>query len=93
MFVIFRFPKENTRRQLWIKAVRRKDWEPTQYSRICSEHFRDIDMDRTSLSCVRVRDDAVPCIFSSFPSYMQKVSYLVSVFSVSGIYLFARMWC
>ena len=39
---------------------------------VCSENFRAEDMDCTSLSCVRVRDGAVPIIFKSFPSYLQK---------------------
>ncbi|XP_049863173.1 THAP domain-containing protein 6-like isoform X8 [Schistocerca gregaria] len=65
------FPKDSARKSLWIKALRRIDWKPTKHSRICSLHFREVDIDRTSLSNVRIRCGAVPCIFSSFPSYMQ----------------------
>ncbi|XP_049839589.1 histone-lysine N-methyltransferase eggless-like isoform X2 [Schistocerca gregaria] len=67
------FPKDNALRRLWIKALRRKDWEPTKSSKICSDHFREADIDRTSLLCVRIRDGAVPCIFS-FPARMQNDS-------------------
>ena len=45
----FRFPaaanvRNPEKRQLWIKAVSRKnddgsDWEPSEWSRICSDHF------------------------------------------------------
>ncbi|XP_049767899.1 uncharacterized protein LOC126101254 [Schistocerca cancellata] len=66
------FPKDNALRRLWIKALRRKDWEPTKSSKICSDHFREADIDRTSLLCVRIRDGAVPCIFS-FPTRMQNI--------------------
>ncbi|XP_047112750.1 zinc finger protein 3 homolog isoform X1 [Schistocerca piceifrons] len=65
------FPKDSARKSLWIKALRRIDWKPTKHSRICSVHFREADIDRTSLSNVRIRCGAVPCIFSSFTSYMQ----------------------
>ncbi|XP_049796085.1 uncharacterized protein LOC126212717 [Schistocerca nitens] len=57
------FPKDAARRSLWIKALRLKDWEPTQYSAVCSMHFREADIDRTSLSTIRLRDSAVPSIF------------------------------
>ncbi|XP_046995409.1 THAP domain-containing protein 2-like isoform X10 [Schistocerca americana] len=67
------FPKDSARKSLWIKALRRIDWKPTKHSRICSVHFREADIDRTSLSNVRIRCGAVPCIFTSFPPYMQNV--------------------
>ena len=35
-------------------------------------HFREEDIDRTSISCVRIRENAVPAIFPAFPSYLQK---------------------
>ncbi|KAG8259722.1 hypothetical protein J6590_008758 [Homalodisca vitripennis] len=58
------FPSDETLRQKWIIAVKRKDWEPTKFSKLCSAHFREEDIDRTSLSCVRIRQGAVPQIFS-----------------------------
>ena len=41
------------------------------FNMLCSEHFKEENMDHTSLSCVRVREGAVPTIFKSFPSYFQ----------------------
>ena len=35
----YRFPANKERRQRWIAAVRRDNWEPTIYSRLCSRHF------------------------------------------------------
>lgn len=35
----YRFPRESEKRRLWIAALSRKNWEPTQYSWICSNHF------------------------------------------------------
>ncbi|GBM01114.1 DNA transposase THAP9 [Araneus ventricosus] len=66
------FPKNETRRQLWVKAVRRENWEPSKFSKLCSKHFPEEMIDRTSLSCVRLRDNAVPSLFD-FPSHLQKV--------------------
>ncbi|CAH0722941.1 unnamed protein product, partial [Brenthis ino] len=34
-----RFPVDHNERKLWIKALRRDNWEPTKYSRLCSKHF------------------------------------------------------
>ncbi|MED6278012.1 hypothetical protein CHARACLAT_019373 [Characodon lateralis] len=35
----YRFPKDPERRTLWVEAVSRLNWSPTDYSRICSKHF------------------------------------------------------
>ena len=35
----YRFPVDEQRRRLWIAAVKRKDWCPTEHTWICSEHF------------------------------------------------------
>ena len=35
----YRFPVDSDRRRRWIAAVDQKDWEPTEYTWICSEHF------------------------------------------------------
>ncbi|GBM88399.1 DNA transposase THAP9 [Araneus ventricosus] len=67
-----RFPKDETRRASWINAVRRENWVPSSVSRICSDHFPEHMMDRSSLACVRLRDGAVPSIFK-FPPHLQKV--------------------
>ncbi|GBO24173.1 hypothetical protein AVEN_193848-1 [Araneus ventricosus] len=66
------FPKDETRRVSWINAVRRKNWVPSSASRLCSDHFPEHMMDRTSLACVRLREGAVPSIFK-FPPHLQKV--------------------
>uniref|UniRef100_A0A672T434 THAP-type domain-containing protein n=1 Tax=Sinocyclocheilus grahami TaxID=75366 RepID=A0A672T434_SINGR len=36
---MFRFPKDQTRRQAWITAVQREAWLPGKNSRICNTHF------------------------------------------------------
>ncbi|KAL1463593.1 hypothetical protein WDU94_015333 [Cyamophila willieti] len=57
------FPKKPERHAAWVAAMNRKDWTPKSSSRICSAHFKGEDIDRTSLSVVRIREHAVPTIF------------------------------
>ncbi|XP_060776626.1 peroxynitrite isomerase THAP4-like [Neoarius graeffei] len=35
----YRFPTDPDKRAKWIAAVKRHDWEPTEYSRLCSDHL------------------------------------------------------
>ena len=35
----YRFPKDPDRRRVWIAAVNRKDWHPSEHSWLCSSHF------------------------------------------------------
>ncbi|XP_044138049.1 THAP domain-containing protein 7 isoform X2 [Bufo gargarizans] len=65
-----RFPKEESRRTLWVNAVSRShaavgsDWTPSVHSSLCSQHFHDKQFDRTGQT-VRLRDSAVPVVFST----------------------------
>lgn len=74
MFVNFciirflRFPKDPELRRKWVQAVKRKDWEPTKYSYLCSNHFAEPDFDRTSLCYVRLRENVFPTIFTAIPN-------------------------
>ena len=36
---LYLFPRDEERLAKWIKAIRRKNWQPNQHSRICSSHF------------------------------------------------------
>ncbi|KAG8193866.1 hypothetical protein JTE90_011426 [Oedothorax gibbosus] len=66
-----RFPKKESLRAEWVKACRRKDWVPSKSSVLCSNHFSEDQFDRTSLSCTRLRENAIPNHFSAFPPYLQ----------------------
>ncbi|CAH0723497.1 unnamed protein product, partial [Brenthis ino] len=66
------FPKCPEIRDQWIKAVRRKNWEPTKYSRLCSKHFEESSF-VTGLSIKKLKTDAIPVIFEGYPSYYQPI--------------------
>lgn len=41
------------RRDLWITSVKRKDWMPTTYSYVCSDHFSSSKCILLLSSCVQ----------------------------------------
>ena len=59
----YRFPADVDRRQKWIAAVKRKSWQPSEYSWICSAHFISGRKSDDSLS-----PDYVPSVFEHVPS-------------------------
>lgn len=67
------FPSEkndNERRKKWIHAVRRKDFKPSQGSRICSRHFTEKDYDPPVISGpLRLKKTAIPSVFD-FPEHL-----------------------
>ena len=81
----FRFPKSKLKRKAWAIAVKRNNWEPNDSSVICSEHFKEEDLDKTSECCVRVRENAVPSVFPSSQKHLRKrvkVKLTIYAFSV-----------
>lgn len=59
--------------QKWIKEVRRKDFVPTKYSFLCSEHFLDSDYQiRPGATTRLLYENAVPSVFKAFPVHLQK---------------------
>jgi len=38
---LHKLPKEQYTRKAWIRAISRKNWKPTSYTRVCSDHFLD----------------------------------------------------
>ncbi|KAK4882664.1 hypothetical protein RN001_005983 [Aquatica leii] len=73
------FPKDPEKQNLWITALRSKDWCPSDSSTVCSLHFEEHCFDRSLNNIVRLKPDAVPTIFKSFPSYLQQASTSVVV--------------
>ncbi|KAK3874885.1 hypothetical protein Pcinc_020204 [Petrolisthes cinctipes] len=58
------FPANQELREKWIAAVKRDGWQPTPYTRLCSNHFAKGHRDSNPLS-----PDFVPSIFHHTPSH------------------------
>ncbi|CAB3991434.1 THAP domain-containing 6-like [Paramuricea clavata] len=67
------FPSNPERKKQWIKNIRRDGWLPNNSSVICSDHFKESNIDRTGLLNVRLKPDAVPTRFKKFPQHLKKV--------------------
>ena len=46
----YKFPVADERRKLWVAAMRRENWKPTDSSRICSDHFVGAEKSNDPLS-------------------------------------------
>ncbi|XP_056138356.1 THAP domain-containing protein 2-like [Lampris incognitus] len=71
-----KFPKNPGLRNAWAialgPAVRRKDYEPTDATFLCSCHFNADDFDRTGQT-VYVKECVIPSVFASFPDDLKKL--------------------
>lgn len=74
LFVYFRFPlNDKERLNAWVHAVRRENFKPTKYSRLCSEHFlAECYEIRPNINVPYLKKDAVPSVFKGFPPHLQK---------------------
>ena len=57
------FPSDPIRRAEWIRIMNLEDKIVTNRSRLCSLHFKEKYIDRSSLVYVRLRENAIPHIF------------------------------
>ena len=73
----FRFPTKPELLFKWKKNLRRDNWVPTKSSRLCSDHFQEDMIDRSGKT-VRLKPDAIPTRFKSFPKHLIKVCYMLS---------------
>ncbi|GBN14036.1 THAP domain-containing protein 2 [Araneus ventricosus] len=70
-FVSFhRFPKNQERRYIWEKNIRRENFKATNSSLICSKHFTTDCFDTGKFGGTWLKSDAVPTIFK-FPQHLQ----------------------
>eukprot|EP00794_Sanderia_malayensis_P012242 gene12242-13503_t len=66
-----RFPVDKEEKRKWLINMRLENWQPSQYSKICSDHFKESDIDRTGCR-VTLKRSAVPTRFKQFPSHLKK---------------------
>lgn len=64
-FILKSFPRDPVRRRLWADQVGRKDWKPTNCTRICEVHFEPQMWERTREDGKRIlKSDAYPTLFA-----------------------------
>ncbi|KAL5237573.1 hypothetical protein ACI65C_004983 [Semiaphis heraclei] len=57
----------------WIHEMKRKNFKPSEYSYLCSEHFTNEDYQiRPGANVKWLKDEAVPSIFKEFSQHLQK---------------------
>lgn len=71
-----RFPKDEELKKKWIQATKWKNWKPSLCSVLCSVHFQEDDLDRSSPFRVYLKKGAVPTIFPAFPKHLQTKTLL-----------------
>jgi len=66
--------KNAERMQQWVKAVGRKGFIPTKYSKICSDHFHQNDFEQNcgGSYLLRLKETAVPSIFPNYSDIILK---------------------
>lgn len=58
----------------WLQAMKRKQFTPSQYFKICSEHLLSSDiLDRPDTYKKHLKPVAVPNVFPATPSYYQPI--------------------
>ena len=65
-----KFPKDPEFRRQWILATKRKDFSPSDYATLCSEHFTDVSF-VPGLTVNNLFPNAIPTIFAELPDYYQ----------------------
>ena len=83
----FRFPADESRREIWTSRVPQLNWTPSNNSVLCEKHFEescfkternDIRNDRRKqrkgeLQRKELKDDAVPTIWPNCPNHCRKL--------------------
>ncbi|XP_076018415.1 uncharacterized protein LOC143010112 [Genypterus blacodes] len=63
---LFRFPKDPTRKKKWVANSRRINFEPTENSRLCQDHFEQNQFEEIARSPAggkKLKPNAVPTLF------------------------------
>jgi hypothetical protein len=63
-------PKNESRRNDWLKFVNKPNWQPNPRSVKCSKHFQEECFDRSSQSVVRLKSDALPTLLVERMKYI-----------------------
>lgn len=58
-----RFPKDEDRRIMWVQAIHREDFVPTNNSMICNAHFTKNDYQKRP-DLIKLTNKAIPSVFN-----------------------------
>lgn len=39
---LHKLPRDQAARRAWIRLISRKNWKPSDYTRVCSDHFAEV---------------------------------------------------
>ena len=82
---LFKFPKDESLKNKWIKAITRKNWTVINSHRVCAKHFSESDFQVSSqdlkirrckaratqkLKRLQLKKSAIPHIFAGLPKYL-----------------------
>ena len=65
-------PKEEEKKNQWIQAIKRANFQPTKHSRLCSDNFGIEDYHIQEGGSFRLNNDAIPSVFEAFPNHLKK---------------------
>ncbi|XP_042911054.2 uncharacterized protein [Parasteatoda tepidariorum] len=72
-YTFHNFPRDEKRKRLWEKQLRRKNFKVSQNTKICSKHFTADCFDAEKFGGTWLKKDAVPTIFDfSVPDHLSK---------------------
>ena len=80
---IYSFPKDEEIRKAWLQEMRRitdagEPWEPSNYHRLCSVHFRASDFQTRGSKSI-LKPDAVP-IYFNIPKEVKNSCYISKIY-------------
>ncbi|XP_029347085.1 THAP domain-containing protein 4-like [Acyrthosiphon pisum] len=62
---LFRFPKDDSRRKIWLQNCRRDKWVPTNSSGLCEIHFEQSQFKQHRQGGIKkLKSNAIPTIFN-----------------------------
>lgn len=66
----YRFPKDEDRRIMWVQAIHREDFVPTNNSMICNAHFTKDDYQKRP-DLIKLTNKAIPSVFN-YPASLSR---------------------
>ena len=67
-------------RRQWEVRLQREGFTASDHAKICSDHFREEDFDRTGQT-VRIREGVIPSIFPILPLHPQRVGVSLEIYA------------